>query len=196
VDRDLAAIAQGVPEFRLLARADLDTCSRGENNWKTRDPFRSRCQMRVAVAYTFAGELAPRAMALHAVLSGRGWNGRGIPLVLDEYWDAALDQPRYRSGPPETQYQQGTPTPPSSQTLTDIPRVLHIAFFSGDDPDRYTRGFTASMARIQDVQAQGFRFLEYYRTFSGTPYAAPWLAVRQPGTRLVVLMFSENYVRN
>src|ERR1700754_3882683 len=52
VDRDLSAIAQSAPEFRSLATADLDTCSRGRDNWKTRDPFRSECHLRVAAAYT------------------------------------------------------------------------------------------------------------------------------------------------
>lgn len=201
VDRDLAAITQGVPEFRLLARAELDTCSRGRRNWKIRDDFRSECHLRVAAAYTFAGELAPRATALHSVLSGQGWTGGwprggGLPALLEEYWDTGRDRPRYDPGPPGASYQQGTPTPPGSKSLADIPRTLRIDFTSADRPDDRSIGGPAAEMATDHIRVHGGDGLEYHRTVDGSPWAAPWHAARKPGTRLVVLLFEEHYARN
>lgn len=201
LDRDLAAVTQGVPEFHLLARAELDTCSRGRDNWKTQDAFRSECHLRVAAAYTFAGKLAPRATALHSVLSGRGWTGGwphdgGIPAMLEEYWDTGRDRPRYDPGPPAAGYRQGTPTPSGSKSLADIPRTLQISFASADQPDDRQIGGTAAEMATDHVRVHDADGLEYYRTVHGTPWAAPWHAARKPGTRLVVLLFEEHYARN
>ncbi|MFB4312056.1 hypothetical protein [Actinomadura sp. GTD37] len=197
VDRDLAAITRRVPEFRLLARAELDTCNRGHDNWKIHDPYRSECHLRVAVAYTFAGEFVPRAAALHSVLTGRGWTAAEGPRAQN-HWDTGRDRPRPVRGLPAALYQQGTPTPPSSRSLGDVPRTLRLHVTSADESEhrQIHRGIATDMADAAQIRAQGLTFLEYHRTFTGTPWAAPWRTARRPGMRLLVLTFQENYARN
>ncbi len=201
LDRDLAAIAQGVPGFRLLARVEVDTCSRGRHDWKTKDDFRSECHLRVAAAYMFTGEVVPRAMELHSVLTGHGWTAGwpddgGIPKLLKEYWDAGRDRPLYDPGPPEATYLQGRPTPPGSKSLTDMPRTLRVHLTSADLPDDRQIGGTAEDMATDHVRDHGTDGLEYHRTVDGTPWAAPWRAARKPGARLAVLTFDEHYARN
>lgn len=175
VNRDLAAITQRIPDLHPLARVELDTCSRGQDNWKTRDPYRSECHLRVAAAYTFVGELAPRVSALQSVLTGRGWTNAGTTTV----------------------YRQGTPTPPDSQSLGDMPRTLRIHLTSADQPEaEQFRGIAADMADEARIRSHGLGTQEYHRTLNGTPWGEPWRTARRPGTRLMVLTFQENYARN
>lgn len=155
----------------------------------------------MAAAFTFAGELAPRATALHSVLSGRGWTGERthygeIPAMLEKYWDTERDRPRYAPGPVNASYRQGTPTPPSSKSLADVPRMLQIYFASADQPDDGPIGINAAEMATDRIRLRNPDRLEYYRAVDGTPWAAPWHAARKPGTRLAVLLFTERYVRN
>ncbi len=201
LNRDLAAIAKDLPEFHLLAKPEVDTCSRGRDDWKTKDNFRSECHLRVAVAYMFTGEVAPQATTLHSVLSRQGWTpgwpeGGGIPALLKEYWDTERDRPRYDPGPPEANYQQGKPTPPGSKSLGDAPRTLRVYFTTADLPDNRQIAGTAADTATDHIRTPEAGGLEYHRTVNGTPWATPWRAARKPGSRLAVLTFEEHYARN
>jgi hypothetical protein len=180
MDAEVNAI-QRVLGARQFSRIEANTCQAGRNDWKTTDPFFSRCEFDVAVGLAYDGDFRQQVEALDELLSSRGWTGLLAASHSLWMWDG------------------------EAQSIGRIPRAefrrgenqLWIIFGSTETSGGswlYDTG--CDLARGTNTKCTELAFKAYFSESTGTPWATAWENAGRPGPLMIVLHFAAVYYQD
>jgi hypothetical protein len=122
MDAEVNAI-QRVLGARQFSRIEANTCQAGRNDWKTTDPFFSRCEFDVAVGLAYDGDFRQQVEALDELLSSRGWTGLLAASHSLWMWDGEAQS---IAGSPAPSSGAGEPALDHLRVYRDIRRLVAL----------------------------------------------------------------------